>query len=404
MSIYKSPMQWINFHQSINQRLSGEQPDGEQIKVRNYDIEAHSLARGVAGSGKSLALINRVEKIISEKKYKSILVLCYNRFMQNWLNSKLKEKGLNVECKTFHKWSYKEIGYNYKYDDDPDLRKRVIDQAKNSRLKYQAILVDEAQDFYDEWFQALLEVLDTQTNSLFFVYDNTQSVYGQQHRRKSDWSWQKLGINVVGRSQVFALNYRNSPEILELAWKFIQPAIEKAGMKVGSEIGSIIEPKKKESRSSGISPTISQINYKEMPVEIAKQVKMALSTCPNSSIGILTHPGVQGNLRVKISNELHKLNVKHDAPKNPQERKRNVVDRPYVIVDSWNALKGVEFDAVIIAGVDLADDFEEKAGLYVAMTRSREHLIILYDYKNSVAKIIEECLKSPDQLSFEPES
>lgn len=157
--------------------------------------------------------------------------------MQNWLQSKLKEKGLNskVECKTFHKWSYRNIGYSYEHDHNLFLRKQAIDKAKQSGLKYQAILVDEAQDFYDEWFQALLEVLDTQTNSLFFVYDNAQSVYGQKHRRKSDWSWQKLGINVVGRSQVFALNYRNSPEILELAWKFIQPALDDAGMKVGSK-------------------------------------------------------------------------------------------------------------------------------------------------------------------------
>ena len=54
------------------------------------------------------------------------------------------------------------------------------------------------------------------------VYDNTQSVYGQSHRRKSDWSWKNLGIKIPGvRSQVFDVNYRNSPEILELAWKFI---------------------------------------------------------------------------------------------------------------------------------------------------------------------------------------
>lgn len=364
--------------------------------------------RGVAGSGKSLALINRVEKIILEMNYDSILVLYYNRFMSDWLNSKRHERWLKVECKTFHSWSYSKLGYSYKDDSNKDSREKVIGLAKNSKLKYQAILIDEAQDFYDEWFQALLEVLDPQTNSLLFVYDNTQSINGQAHRRKSDWTWKNLGIEVASRSQIFDLNYRNSPEIVELAWKFIKPALDKAGMKVGREkIGEIVEPKKKLSRNSGILPSLLQINRQEMPVEIAKQVKTALNTFPKSSIGILTHPSSTTSLRAAISRELGRLGIKHHAPKNSQQRGGNVVDT-YVIVDSWNALKGVEFDAVIIAGVDLATeesdnnrDFEEKAGLYVAMTRSREHLIMLYENKTPTIEMIEECLKSPDQLSSE---
>jgi superfamily I DNA/RNA helicase len=78
-----------------------------------------------------------------------------------------------------------------------------------------------------------------------------------------------------------------------------------------------------------------------------------------------------------------------------------------VIVDSWNALKGVEFDAVIIAGVDLADeqpdnsdlDFEEKAGLYVAMTRTKDHLVMLYENKTSIVEQIQDALTSPDRLN-----
>ena len=217
-----------------------------------------------------------------------------------------------------------------------------------------------------------------------------------------------------GNSQVFDLNYRNSPEIVELAWKFIQFSLDKADMKVVKKgdknfyqyPGAIIEPKKKLSRSSGIPPTLLQINRQEMPVEIAKQVKMALNTFPKSSIGILTSPRSTTSLRTAISEELGRLGIKHDAPKNSQQRGEILVNRPYVIVDSWNAVKGVEFDAVIIAGVDLATeefdnnrDFEEKAGLYVAMTRSREHLIMLYENKTRIIEMIEECLKSPDQLS-----
>lgn len=402
-------MQWIDFHQSINQRLNREQLDAEQNKAKNFSVNGHSLVRGVAGSGKSLILSNRVEKIL-EEKLNPVLVLTYNRFMKGWTESTLAEKGLEVECRTFHQWSYQQFKYNYDCDKDVTLRQQVVDLAQHSKKKYQAILVDEAQDFYDEWFQALLAVLDSQTKSLFFAYDNTQSVYGQAHRRKSGWSWAKLGIDVVGRAQIFDLNYRNSPEILELAWKFIKPALEKADMDVGRDtIDKIVEPKKKLSRSSGVLPILLQINYQEMPVEIAKQVKMALESCPDSSIGILTHPVHNTKtLRAAISKELCRLGIENHAPTKAQERKGDIFNKPYVIVDSWNALKGIEFDAVIIAGIDLVaeqsdddSDFQEKSGFYTAMTRARDHLVMLYENETPVTETVESSLNSPDQLVSE---
>jgi superfamily I DNA/RNA helicase len=403
--------QWIGFQQTVNQRLLREYLDNEQTKVKNMNIKGHGLVRGIAGSGKSLVLRNRVEKIIND--YDDILILSYNRFMNGWLTSKLAEKGISrkITCKTFHTWAYYNLKYDYNFDQDKNLRKQVIELATKSRLKYQAILIDEAQDFYDEWFQGILQVLDTDTNSLFFVYDNTQSVYGQSHRRKQDWSWLKLGIDIRGRSQIFDVNYRNSPEILESAWHFILTSLSDANMKVskkeqaGSRIGDIIEPKTKKSRSSNIQPLLLQITNYELPLTVAQQVQLALSSYKESSIGVLVHPQ---NWRLKnaISTELLKLNIKHHAPKGSRERDMNVVDRPFVIVDSWNALKGVEFDAVIIAGLDMANefphdpdaDFQEKAGIYTAMTRARDHLVMLYDTKNSIVDLMENALNSPPQL------
>lgn len=407
--------QWIDFQQTINQRLLREDLDKEQTKVRNMSTNGHALVRGIAGSGKSLVLRNRVEKIIDE--YDDILVLSYNRFMSGWLNSKLREKGVEreVTCNTFHSWAYHKLGYDYKWDENDETRKQVVNLARNYPKKYQAILVDEAQDFYDEWFLALLEVLDNNSNCLFFVYDNTQSVYGQSHRRSPEWTWKKLGIDIVGRSQIFDVNYRNSPEILELAWEFILGSLSEANMKVskkgqaGNRIGDIIQPRKKKSRSSNLQPILLQISDDDMPTEIAQQIEYALETYKESSIGVLVHPQ-NWRLKQAISLELSSLGIQHHAPRKSTERNMNVVDRPFVIVDSWNALKGVEFDAVIIAGLDKADecphnldkDFQEKAGIYTAMTRARDHLVMLYDTKNSIVDLMETALNSPDQLESEP--
>jgi superfamily I DNA/RNA helicase len=406
---------WINFEQSLGQRLTRQLLDEEQNKAKNLRPKGTAIVRGVAGSGKSLVLRNRVEKLL--ENFDDILILTYNRFMNGWLKAKLEDNAVNVECKTFHQWAYQKLKYNYDYDID-----EVIRLAKKCQREYQAILIDEAQDFPDQWFQALLEVLDRETEALFIVYDNTQSVYGQSHRRQSNWSWKSLGIDVSGgRSQIFDVNYRNTPEILELAWNFVEPALIEGNMKVEKRtrdeagkvtktpgIGSIIEPKKKLSRSSGIAPLLLEMDYEEMPNQIALQVQEALKIQPDSSIGVLLPPQAK-DLKQEISQELNNLEISHHAPINSQERDGNVVNRPYIVVDSWNALKGVEFDAVIMAGIDNTSenskssedhnrDFEAKAGLYTAMTRARDHLVMLYENKDLTVDLIESALSTSDRL------
>lgn len=407
--------QWINFQQSLQQRSVRQELDQEQKRAKNFSLNGHALIRGVAGSGKSLILKQRAQQLI-EQGFERVLVLTYNRFMQGWLNDELSRKAPDcLDCRTFHAWAWHEFRYEYDWDPEQTARQQIVDRAARSDLRYQAILIDEAQDFYDEWFLALQKVLDPETNSLLFVYDNTQSIYGSSRLRKSDWTWKNLGIEVAGRSQIFDLNYRNSPEILETAWKFILPALSRAEIKVcpreqaGGNISAIVEPKTKQTRSSGIAPMLIQINNPELPEMVAQQVQQALASHADSSIGILTHPDAK-DMRQAISKQLKLLKISHFAPKFSRDRHNNIVTRPTVIVDSWNALKGIEFDAVILVGLDQVpehpedpyQDFQTKAGLYTAMTRARDHLVMTYQDKTAMIAAIETAITSPPQLKHEP--
>lgn len=407
--------QWINFQHSLPQRSVRQELDQEQKRAKNFSLNGHALIRGVAGSGKSLVLKQRAQKLV-EQGFERVLVLTYNRFMQGWLNDELSQKATDrIDCRTFHAWAWHELRYEYEWDQEESARQQMIDRAARSDLRYQAILIDEAQDFYDEWFIALQKVLDPETNSFLFVYDNTQSIYGNLRVRKSDWTWKNLGIDVAGRSQIFDLNYRNSPEILETAWKSILPALSRAEIKVcqreqaGGNISAIVEPKTKQTRSSGIHPMLIQTNTNELPEVLARQVQQALASHADSSIGILTHPDAK-ELRQAISQQLKLLKIAHSAPKFSRDRHNNIVTRPAVIVDSWNALKGIEFDAVILVGLDQVPeypenpylDFQAKAGLYTAMTRARDHLVIIYQDKTAMIAMIETAIASPPQLKCEP--
>ena len=124
---------WINFEQSLGQRLEIQQLSEEQNKSKNLRSKGAAIVRGVAGSGKSLVLKNRVEKLLED--YDRILILTYNRFMNGWLKSQFDEsQSQKIECKTFHQWAYKHL--NYSYDDDVS---KLVDLARKSNKKYQAI-------------------------------------------------------------------------------------------------------------------------------------------------------------------------------------------------------------------------------------------------------------------------
>ncbi|MDA0703990.1 MAG: hypothetical protein O3A96_12260 [Proteobacteria bacterium] len=86
--------------------------------------------------------------------------------------------------------------------------------------KYDAVLIDEAQDFEPSWFTCLLSAMeDPEHGDLLIVADGCQGLY-----RRTKISWSQLGIKARGRtiscSYQLDRNYRNSREIIALAETF----------------------------------------------------------------------------------------------------------------------------------------------------------------------------------------
>ncbi|WP_020590016.1 UvrD-helicase domain-containing protein [Desulfobacter curvatus] len=376
-------MPWIDFSISKAKRLGCVILDNQQHKVRNTALNAHALVRGSAGSGKSLILRHRLERILQEPIYGQILVLTYNRFMAGWMTGLIAGvRPGRVLCSTFNKWASNILHYDYRWG-----AQAFFEIASSSLKRYDAILIDEAQDFEDEWFMGLLQMINPQTNSLFLVYDNAQSVYKSQHRRRSDWTWSRLGINVVGRAEILDLCYRCSPEIVNYSWSFIKPFLDLEDIPISRRnVGGVVEPRTSSKRSSGVPVSVFQCSDAAI---VAREVYEALKTEPSSSIAIMMHPEVVKIYQPMISDALQKLGVPHHAPMSSETRKGNIVTRPCVVVDSWNALKGVEFDAAILFNSEYVGEhlgstekFRHIAGLYAAMTRARDHLIVTYINNN----------------------
>lgn len=78
--------------------------------------------------------------------------------------------------------------------------------------------MDEAHDFQSEWLKIGRLMVKPKTNSLLILYDDAQNLYGKRTNRRQ-FSFKSIGIKAQGRTSILKLNYRNSVQILTLAYE-----------------------------------------------------------------------------------------------------------------------------------------------------------------------------------------
>lgn len=183
--------------------------------------EGHRILFGVAGSGKTLILLTRARLLAKQNPDAEILLTCYNKALSQWIAGHLCDAP-KVTVTTFHGWGLRN-GIRFANRSDEEYGNALLDElrhGKDDAKRFDAVLVDEAQDFEPNWFSCLLSAMkDPENGDLLIVADAAQGLY-----RRSRISWKDLGIKAAGRShsQRFDLdqNYRNSTEILTVAETF----------------------------------------------------------------------------------------------------------------------------------------------------------------------------------------
>ena len=153
---------------------------------------------GTAGSGKSFALTARAARLAAEGK--SVLVLCFNLTLASHLRRLVVERcaeyGANpvrVTCTSFHTFCSRVV------DDaaqagiivaEPDrgtwpvrtvLKTHAVFEAGYER-RFDAVLVDEGQDFTVDWWNLLRRHVVRPDGEMLLVADSTVDLYG-----KSTW-------------------------------------------------------------------------------------------------------------------------------------------------------------------------------------------------------------------------
>jgi hypothetical protein len=147
--------------------------------------------RGAAGSGKSLGIAMRAAQLAEEGK--SVLVVSYNITLQHYLRSLVAAAcngptARRVECIHFHGFCKAIVDLAQAKRErqllgEPHDHPGIVDEAwaattAGHRRRYDAILVDEGQDFELSWWNLLREHV-APDGEMLLVVDDTQNIFGR---------------------------------------------------------------------------------------------------------------------------------------------------------------------------------------------------------------------------------
>jgi len=255
-------------------------------------------------------------------------------------------------------------GNMYDWDDIALHVRQEFEKDKSTRL-YKHIIVDEGQDFSPEMIRSLAAAIP-EDGSFSFFGDVAQQIYGQR------MSWRSSGLKIP-QQWFFKENYRNTKQISQLGL-----AISK--MPFFNDIPDLVEPTSP--RADGALPTLAKCKNNDHQVEIA--LKAAKSASKTQSVAILVKNREQEKL---FSSELvNKATRLH-------RELSSWNDGPGIYHGTYHSAKGLEFDMVILPFLDsenlpdkdhIASHGENEALthdgrlLYVAVTRAKTNLILLY--------------------------
>ncbi|WP_394234141.1 3'-5' exonuclease [Niallia oryzisoli] len=427
----------IRYHLFPEVRISAEfkppVPYQDQLLLSLHDIKTmdlhqenlakqigdkNRLIRGVAGSGKTLILASRAKLLSKEHPDWKILILCYNislasgiqQMVTHMLNEpedlfdfdftsesvEVPRDHKNVIVRNFHAWLKNDLKIR-----EQQISDMIVKLENNEAIlpKYDAILIDEGQDFEPDWLRLVSLLMNEETQSLLLVEDRAQTIY----KRKRSYV-QDTGLNFRGRSKVLSINYRNTAQIVKFAWDFYRKHSMFKDKVVNREVeGEIIAPQS--TKRKGPEPGIvrSKSFFDEMKI-VAKQIQRLHDEKKIPFQEMLILYRVKRTLKYPII-DIIKRSLKDASidyywiTENEQAKRSYEKEDGKVKISTIDSSKGLDYQAVFIVNVDsmpfpLEDDEEREVSLlYIGMTRAKEYLCLSYSDESRFSKYLDGILE-----------
>ena len=358
--------------------------DLQQEQLARNLGDGHRVIHGVAGSGKTMILGFRAFQL-AQTLAKPILVLCFNISLAASLRHYVSENKIEhkVQVYHFHDWCGQQIkmyhcavpeGEAPYYERQVMAVIRGVEKAQIPRAQYGAVLIDEGHDFEPEWLQLITQMVDPETDSLLLLYDDAQSIY--KKRSALDFSLSSVGVKARGRTTILKLNYRNTREILEFAYKFAQEFI--SASESDDDHIPVIAPES--AGGSGPAPVFRLFDQQSDELDyIIRCVKKWLDNGHSSNEIAILVPS--NNMAVSIAERLAKAGIANQCLARKDKKATYNPSLPLVNVLTIHSSKGLEFETVVLAGIDriqlIAEELVDQVRLmYVGMTRAKSQLLI----------------------------
>lgn len=340
--------------------------------------------RGAAGSGKTFGLAARAALLAQEGKH--VLVLTFNTTLANYLRTligaRCKERQANpglVTCTPFHGFCKRLVedaettGFVPRaYPDlsswDADVRRARDAYQAGFERRYDAVLVDEGQDFTLDWWNLLRRHAVREGGEMLLVADPTQDVY-----EKKAWTdeTRMLGAGFSGPWTELSGSYRMPRDFIAIANAFAATHLD--GDRIEGETPlDLFDVTGASSRTVRRWVNVDQLKF--VGTEIGHEVVRLLGEHPDlnpSDVVFLCEHHRTGLAAVQVIEaagyEVHHIFAERAVDK-ARRKRRFWPEAPGVKGSTVHSFKGWESPAIVMG---IGNRPESRRLAYVSMTRLR---------------------------------
>ena len=364
--------------------------DRQQEQLAWHMGGGYRVVKGVAGSGKTLVLVFRARQLAFHYPHRRVLLTCFNRPLAHELSRQLADC-VNVDVRTVDSLAWKlceaaGISANGTGSDQYDrpIREALAaldDDRIADEHKYDAILLDEAQDLDESRTRLAFSALRHPWNDFVVAIDAAQNLYRRSPglpppARHPPGSLDTTQITGRGRTEVLRRNYRNTREILKFADDFLRAGgAPEAG---DDDDPTAFVPPETAARSG---PPVDVRRFQSDTAAL-EAVATALQRSHDEGIAWSDMAVLSGN-KTALSDMANLIEEMGVPTLDLRDRKRGAPrPRGEVRLSTLQLAKGLEFARVYIMGVDDikggpgTDETLQRRLLYVGMTRATEQLKI----------------------------
>jgi superfamily I DNA/RNA helicase len=329
----------------------------EQQNLLNFlGANQRACIEGVAGSGKTMLAQAQAEKFADQGK--TTLLVCYNKNLAHWINESISDEYRElVTVKHFHglcaDWA-RQAAIPFapsEHDSDQfwqeEASEVLMDAIDMVPQNFEAVIVDEGQDFYPNWWMPL-EMINRNGDqgSMYVFYDPRQNLFVDQ----------RGSLPALGEPYQLPTNCRNTKEIAGKCSEILDVEIL-----TRTEAPHGIKPEEMvvESRYEVRQRT------ERFLIEWIKEGKLQ-----SKQVAILS-PKAKKNSSLSDLDTLAGISITNDL----ETWKAN----EGVLHSTVRGFKGLEADAIILIDVPQQDEraYFSTSDRYVACSRAKHLLVII---------------------------